>query len=315
MLLRTVGTSLVAVSCALAGNSTGLAFLKISPDAATAGMGELGLPGLGGPLQAIQQPAMESTDPGARFGVTQSSWIFDSDYHVLSYAAPIGAFTLGADLRLFSTGDFELREDPNPVPEGEFRGDGLAYGLRLSTGLGAGWRVGAALRRIQEKLNTEDTHGWSSDFGAAWSGQMDLAGFPLAGLLSGAEELRVGAALRNLGSTSDYINEAPDLPRVLSASAGLRHDLWIEDWQLDVGAELRHLREDGAHAHLGVELLAAGALRLRAGWMTGYDDRAMTAGLGFAWRSMALDYAWLPFDNGLDDIHRFSFTFGFLGGL
>ena len=50
-------------------------------------------------------------------------------------------------------------------------------------------------------------------------------------------------------------------------------------------------------------------LALRGGWMSGYEERGATLGAGFAWRGMKLDYAWLPFSNALDDVHRFTFSF------
>jgi hypothetical protein len=307
-------TTLALLACAIvsqANNTTGLAYLKISPDAASAGAAELALPAGAGPLQAIFQPALETGAPESRFAVSRANWIFDSEVNVLAWSAPLGSWTIGADLRMWSADNFEERVEPDPEPIGTFSADGLAYGLRLAAPIGGGWRAGAALRRVHEKISTYDTRGWSVDLATIWRGS--TMRLPVFG--EGSTP-RLGLALRNLGSVSKYVSEAPNLPQTISVSSGVNRQLpGLEGWSLDTGVEIRHLKHDRLHGHFGLELAAGSRLRVRAGWMSGYDDRGLTAGFGLVWRGMALDYAWLPFDSGLDDIHRFSFTFGFLGGL
>jgi len=104
------------------------------------------------------------------------------------------------------------------------------------------------------------------------------------------------------------VNEAPDPPRQLSLGAEWRGGLPLGG-RGGVQVELRQLRDDGVHVHAGLEARPHPALALRGGWMGGYDDRGATLGVGFAWKALRLDYAWLPFSSALDDVHRFTFAF------
>jgi hypothetical protein len=53
------------------------------------------------------------------------------------------------------------------------------------------------------------------------------------------------------------------------------------------------------------------ALALRLGYETGYESRGFTAGLGFCYSIVQLDYAYVPFSLGLGEAHIFSMGFQF----
>jgi hypothetical protein len=115
--------------------------------------------------------------------------------------------------------------------------------------------------------------------------------------------------VRNVGYSSEFITEAPEPPRLLSLGAERRGPLPLLGWNTSLQVEARHLQDDETHLHLGMQTFPVAGLALRGGWMTGYEERGGTLGVGFVWRQLKLDYAWLPFRNALDDSHRFTFSF------
>jgi len=301
--LLAAGAATLAIAAA-ARAATGLAFLTICTDGAVGGAGET--LALGGPnaLGGVGNPAQLPPDERLQLAATWQDWLFDSQVQALAAAWRSGRLGLALDLRTLDAGSFELRSGPNPAPEGEFEQDDVAVGLRAAWQFDGGWSAGAALRRVHEKIYVEDSHGWVGDLGLAWSGRAAFAG-PLAW-----ERWELGATARQLGSMSEFVNEAPDLPRTLSLAAGAAGRLPGLGWGQTLRVELRHLQDDGTHLHLGFEAVPVAGFALRAGWMGGYSNRALTAGLGFAWRGLALDWSWLPFDGELnEDTHRFTFSF------
>jgi hypothetical protein len=247
----------------------------------------------------MRNPALAPMDERWQLALTRADWIFGSDFSVLAIQLPLRSWSLGADLRVLSIQDIEQRTSPNPEPEGYYRVDDLAYGLHLSAPLTQSLRVGVAARRIQEKINQEDSRGWVGDAGLRWE-QLSEDRSRLLGL---------SLAVRNVGYSSEFINEAPEPPRLLSLGAERRGPLPLLGWNTSLQVEARHLQDDETHLHLGMQTFPVAGLALRGGWMTGYEERGGTLGVGFVWRQLKLDYAWLPFRNALDDSHRFTFSF------
>jgi len=281
--------------------SEGLAFLKIDADAASAAQGESAAGGWSTALGGVRNPALAPADGRWHVALTHADWIFGSDYSALALQMPLGPLGLGLDLRSLAIEDIELRDGPDPDPLGTYRVDDLAFGVRLSAPLPLvpGLRAGVAARRVQEKIDQQDSRAWVFDAGLRWE-QAEPERSRLWG---------VSLAARNLGSGSDFITEGPKAPFLVSFGVESQGPLPWGGWTKSVQAEYRHLREDGGHLHLGFQVNPAAGLALRGGWMGGYDERGLTLGAGFAWRGLTLDYAWLPFDSALDDVHRFTLGF------
>lgn len=273
--------------------ATSLSFLTIDCDAASAATGEAIRP-WGSALSSLSNPALAAPDAFTHFSISQSHWIFDSQLTALALHTPlVGPLQGGLDLRVLASEDFERRDDANPEPIGEFRLDDLAAGFSLSSALPGGLRAGLALRRVQEKLDNEDSRGWAGDVGLTWERD---------GLL-----VALGAA--NLGHSSAFRSASVKLPRTVNAGLSWSGPMPISQWPCTASATVRHLQDDQAHPHLGIELRPAAGLALRGGWVGGYDERGLTLGAGFGWKQLRLDYGWLPFNSALDDIHRFTFSF------
>ena len=79
---------------------------------------------------------------------------------------------------------------------------------------------------------------------------------------------------------------------------------------LAVAADIVKERGFPLHVHCGLEA-GWSVLFLRAGFMSGYDTRSWTAGLGLKWKSYRLDYSFMPLGMGLGESHRLTVGIGF----
>jgi hypothetical protein len=295
----------VAAVSSVAAQDSGVAFLKISPDAASTALGDPAVVYGSTSFTALGNPALLGLHQGNRASVSQINWLFDSKMQAAAAEFQAGAFRVGIDLRVFDADEFELREGASPLPQGEFMVSNWAAGATVSAQLSSffgesvaaplttGLTAGVSVRRLHEKIYNADSQGWEMDLGLAWQ----------------RERLHLAWSMKHIGEMSEFIDEAPELP--LTQSFGLAflnmHTPWAGETNLY--AEFRHIRDDGSHLHFGTEWKALSALALRAGWMSSYDERSISAGFAVYWKRMSLDYAWLPFDGGLEDTHKFTFSF------
>jgi hypothetical protein len=65
------------------------------------------------------------------------------------------------------------------------------------------------------------------------------------------------------------------------------------------------------HGHFGAEGGYKDFIFLRAGYMTGYDNKGFTAGLGLKYKTLTLDYALQPFTDGFSSGNSLSLGFNF----
>jgi len=270
-----------------------------------------------GAASALGNPALMPEGRRGVFTITHNRWIASSDMHTAAACFPAGPVWITLDARMLELNGFELRENSNPEPLGVFALQDVAAGISVAARLNSALSAGVALRRVHEKIYNRSAGGYLADFGLhAAGGEFEL------GPLRGAG-WQTGLVLRNLGHLDEFLNEDPLPPGILAVAAGFEDLLpwWgrpsrlLLEYRFELkGADelkLLPLRKfvERAHLHLGGELRPLDPLALRAGWMTGYEDRGFTWGFGLVWRSMRLDYANLPFDRDFSDTHKFTFSF------
>ncbi len=118
----------------------------------------------------------------------------------------------------------------------------------------------------------------------------------------------VGGALQNFGKRLQYIRHEHALPRVarigVTRQIGKRSNpaLLLLDAPYDIN-------EEKLRPALGLEIGLA-PLTLRAGYQTGYAAKGFSAGIGFAFQSMEIGYAF-GLASQFNDLHRVSLTYQF----
>ena len=146
---------------------------------------------------------------------------------------------------------------------------------------------------------SDEATGWGFDFGLYYPGLL-------------IENLNAGASIRNLGSMSELRNEATKLPADLRL--GLAYEFQLAEINSNItalGGYQKYIDTDDNHFHFGAEIFYDNVIAVRGGYMTGYESKNITAGLGILWSSFNFDYAFMPFSYGLGSAHTISVKFTF----
>ncbi len=121
------------------------------------------------------------------------------------------------------------------------------------------------------------------------------------------DRLYLGASAMNVGSKFSLSKTgAPDsrdisLPTTYRVGAAYQYKRYL-------GAADIIMLDDQAHLHLGVEAKLHELLAVRAGYMTNYDSKNLTAGASFIYHNIGIDYAFVPYSNDLGSVHLFGLT-------
>ncbi len=160
--------------------------------------------------------------------------------------------------------------------------------------------VGGSLRVIQRRIQDLQATALLADIGT---------------IVEIFEGLRASLLVQNIGTTATFVNAADNSPVI--SRLGLAWTLAFSD------ANRLMLVYDVAHPidvsnsnynrwiqSVGAEYWLMDALALRGGWKFGVDLGGMTAGAGFKWSNMGVDYAFVPYSI-LGNTHRISLNYAF----
>jgi hypothetical protein len=293
MTLRAVRTIMVfwaaaAVAASPAPAATGMVEMLNLTGARQAAMGETAPLYDHDPFNIEYNPAANVRQPYGRIGISHHSFIQDRQTSSLAIIFPAKGLDFGVHLRLSSVGDIEARDNtPTSEPLYTFGADDFAL------------RVFSAFR-IMDKLQGGVSVGWLMEKIDVHRGSAFAAGLGLMYHLR--PDLLVHASASNVGGKVTFIDEKENLPSIYRAGANYHKD------NLSVSADYVNVKSGDSHVHVGAEYLIEKALFLRAGYQTGYDSRNFSAGAGFIYRNLRVDYAFVPYSSDLGSSHRFTLT-------
>jgi hypothetical protein len=188
-------------------------FLRISPDARSGGMGDVGIATTPDANSSFwNQAKIPFALSKAAIGVSYTPWLKGLGLNDVYLASLAGYYQLdetqaiSASLRYFSLGNIQftdaLGNDLNSYRPREFGFD-VGYSRKLSDKLG----LGIALRYINSSLANGTYNGQSYKPGSAVAGDISLF-HDGTGSDPNASGLNWGIALHNLGSKISYTNDA-----------------------------------------------------------------------------------------------------------
>lgn len=277
-----------------AGRS-GADFLKIGVGARPAAMGSAYC-GLADGVDAIAwNPAGLGKAETKEAAFMHNSWLSGVNYEYLAGVLPIYEHQgLGASFSFLDPGKIERTTISNHKGDGsKFGGHNyaltLSYGKRLSKALSCG----LSLKYIREEIDKFSASGFGAD---------------LAGLYeTPIENLTLGAMLSNLGTKIEFVKKEDRLPLNLKLGVGYRTK------RLSLALDLNKPIDDDLSVRIGGEWRMIDPLCLRFGYGSGADEGSgISAGLGFRFKDIQLDYAYVPYGD-LGDAHRIGLSFRFSG--
>ncbi|MCB5247032.1 MAG: PorV/PorQ family protein [Candidatus Cloacimonetes bacterium] len=272
----------------------GYQFLDVSTNPVSLALGGRGI-GSGSDLSAfLRQPAASALSSHRALGASHMLWLADTAANNLHYSWSDRKKHFGMALRTLDYGELEIRDD-NGLLIGTYSPlnvDLLGnYALRVSPSLYAGINAGVAY----EKLNTDSSYGLHTDLGLTW--------------LTPVKDTKFNLAVRNLGISSAMNEERTAFPISLELDLNKTFDLGDNAIEVELSG-IKAIDENWKGA-ISAEFNLYGLAFLRAGYKINHDAEDLSAGLGFRWKSLGIDYGWASFSSHLSDVHSFGLSYYF----
>lgn len=284
------------ISAQTAGNS-GVAFLKLGYGARNVAMSDLGVVG-GNELNAFNyNPSLLSVQNQTQLSFTHNSLFEDLSSEMFAGSFNAFGIPLAINLNTTSISNIEIRTTPGEAIS-RFNANYFSAGISTAYQVFSNIHTGLTAKYIYENIYSDQASGFGLDFG-----------FTVTGLTEG---LSLGAALRNIGSMNQLRNEATKLPEDLRAGAAYSFNFGESKLKINTLTGIqKYLDTDDLHFHIGAEVNYDDSFYLRGGYASGYDSKNLSMGFGIKWKSLNIDYAYVPVKYGLGDSQIFTFIFSF----
>ncbi|RJP58946.1 MAG: hypothetical protein C4543_07480 [Ignavibacteriales bacterium] len=288
-----IATSIFAQSA----GSSGLSFLKSGFNARNIAMGDLGVASAHDVSALYYNPALLADYVSPQLTFSHNQLMQDVSGQMLGASFPLFGLPFAFGLNTTSVSGFEMRTRPGE-PESTFNVH--FFNASLSTGfyLYEKLSFGMTVKYLYENLFSDDASGLGFDLGVSYKNII--------------EGLDLGLSYRNMGSMEKLRNVETELPTDLRIGAA--YNFPLTSIQSDItltGGMQKYTKSEDTHLHVGAEIFYDNLIALRGGYMSGYESKGLTAGLGLLWNGINFDYAFVPYDYGLGDSHIISLMYTF----
>jgi len=289
--------ALLWVQVALSGDAgkNGMSFLKLPVDGRSAAMGGAGV-ALSTDASAIfYNPAGLAATDTNHLILTHQAGLLDIVQEFAAVRFALGTHHLAFSVNVFNVPGVEVRgEEPTTEPNGStdmlnFYGS-IAYARTIRND----WQLGLNLKYLYEKLYLNSASGWALDVGIRRTHLL--------------KNFHWGFVLRNLGSMSRLKDEATQLPLIVST--GLVYSIPLHFSPL-VAADYEYIRDETSALRLGLEWPLLPALAIRMGTHMTSEQVNWTAGLGFHFQQVEVQYGFVSDAYSLGAAHRFTIGYVF----
>lgn len=271
--------------------TTGLSFLKNGIGARAQAMGDASAALFSDPTAMYYNPANIARLKKTQVHFTHKSWMQDMSTDYIAAVVPWKSVKFGLSINSTSVDDIELRTVPGE-PEGYFSARNIAIGLTTAFRIHPDIGFGITAKYLYEKIYVDEASGYAFDAGAYYRTPWDFD---------------VALSVSNIGSMSALKDEATELPIAVRLGAGFERPWKSIDGVITVAADLvSYPGEETFHVHAGTEILMKDVVAFRVGYMTGYETRSISAGIGIRYSFFSLGYAFVPFKYNFQSSHTIS---------
>lgn len=289
--------SLTASISAQTAGTSGLSFLKLGFGARNIAMSDFGAAGINDITALHYNPALLGGLNSAQIAVTHNQLIQDVGSEMLAAGFSIFGLSFAVGVNTTTVPSIEIRTQPGEA-EGTFSAHFFSASLSTAYNVNENISAGATVKYIYESMFSDDATGLAFDLGVSYKGLL--------------ENLTLGASLRNLGSMNQLRNTETELPTDLRIGLAYAYPLQSIKSEINAVAGFqKYTSASDSHIHFGAEFLYDGFLAVRSGYMSGYDSKSLSAGLGVIWGKLNFDYAYVPYKYSLGNSHIISMSYTF----
>lgn len=246
------------------------------------------------PAAFVIQPALSSTERTRAVGLTQTSWIGDTDIKNIYYVNSDRNRSYGLILRSLDYGSIDKYDE-----FGNFTGTYSPLDIGLTTSFGKRLSpsnyVGANIGVVYEELSTASGLGVSADLGYTW--------------IPPIMNSTLSISLRNLGFCTKMNDTTIKLAPAVEVDLGKTYTLEATSIRLALSAT--RAIDEQLKGTFSTEVGLFDMLYLRMGYKVNYSAADISAGLGFRYNRFSVDYGWAPYDNSLGDVHSIGLSYNF----
>jgi hypothetical protein len=293
-----IGVMAVISEVAVAGEpgQAGMLFLRLGVGAREAAMGGAGVASTSGAAAASWNPALATYEaPGTSLLLQHNRWLDLFDYNTFALSHRAGPGAIGVTfIGLYSDEIERYGTEPVGVPQGTFAPYDIAFGVSYSRQLSPQFAAGLQAKFLYEKIDIYSDSGLAFDIFLAHRSAV-------------VPGLSLGASATNLGSQMTLNQEPFDLPRLFTLGVAYGPVSGALANRLVLAGDMAFPNDGNAKAHLGAEVKVVPEFALRVGYRVNYDSQGLTAGAGFAYGVVGLDYAYEDITaEGFESGHKFS---------
>jgi len=273
--------------------SSGFVFLRLGNGARASGMGEAFTAVSDDATGMYFNPAGLADVREVQLNASHSEWFVDTRFEQASVAFEFMNGTVGCHFTGFYYGELERRRNyPTTVPDGTFTPYSLAASVGYGMDLLPDLSVGMSTKLIYEKIDFESATGFAVDIGAKHRSRIRGVTF--------------AASVLNIGPKAKFVEEEfyPPLQIRMGASYETT-ERWLGG-DLIFSGDFVIQNDTDEKVLFGMEYTYRRILSVRGGYKGGYDSQGPTMGIGIFYNRLRFDYAYMPMDYDLGNVHRFS---------
>ena len=278
---------------------SGFGFLKISPSARAAGMGDAFTAIADDVTTIFYNPAGLTNLDKFVFNFNHTDWIVNSSIISGAVARPFGRNgAIGLSIVKFDTEDFEETTVLDPEGTGRMIDAGdvalaLAYAIQLTDNLSFGFKG----QYLEEKIDIDKATAITADFSTYYR--------------TGFRDLTLAMIMKNFGPEAKFLSDKFKLPLYFNVNTAMSLiGSKGSPFQWLVSIESAFATDYRDRYHLGTEMWIADMIALRGGYKFYYDTEDWTIGaglkVGIGSRKVIIDISYSNFVEYFDPPLRFS---------
>jgi len=292
ILLLLISTSLFAQSA----GETGLSFLKIGFGARNIALGDIGVVSANDVTALNYNPALLSNYKTQQISLSHSEWMQDVRSELLGASFSMFNIPFAVGINTTQISNIEIRTRPG-IAQSTFNANYFFVSFSTGFKIADKLSVGATIKYLSENLLTDQANGTGFDFGLYYKDVIP--------------NLNLGASIRNLGSMNALRNQETQLPVDLRIGADYIYEFSKINSSLYFAGGFQKYKSSDSHLNFGTEFLYKHQFAFRIGYMSGYDSKSITTGIGLKLNHFNFDYSFTPQKYELGSSHIISIMFTF----